>query len=58
MAEIQKRLQDVSPNSVQKAIYKMANNDTISKEGADKARVYFVVQKKQIKSKLKNKNHK
>ena len=46
MAEIQKRLQDLSPSSVQKAIYKMANNDIISKEGADKARVYFVVQKK------------
>jgi len=40
---------------LQKIVYKMAKDNAHGKEEADKNRIYFIIQKKQSKSKLKNK---
>jgi ATP-dependent DNA helicase RecG len=46
MDAIKKRLSEVYPDDIQKTVYKMARKDLLGKEGADKNRVYSIVQKK------------
>lgn len=46
MKEIQYRLKEISGTEIAKYIYKMAKDGKIEKDGSDKTRVYFVVQKK------------
>ena len=46
MAKIKERLSDVYPDDIQKTVYRMAGKGLLGKDGADKNRVYFPVQKK------------
>jgi ATP-dependent DNA helicase RecG len=46
MVDIQKRLKEVYPNDIQKTVYRMTKKGVLEKEGADKNRVYFIIQKK------------
>jgi ATP-dependent DNA helicase RecG len=46
MKEIQNRLKEIPEKDIAKIIYRMAKNNTIEKEGADKSMKYFLVQKK------------
>ena len=46
MKEIQKRLSEFPAREIARAVYKMANNGEVEKEGADKSRLYVVAQKK------------
>lgn len=46
MDAIKKRLSEVYPDDIQKTVYRMARKDLLGKEGADKNRVYSIVQKK------------
>lgn len=54
--EIKKLIKDKMPGipeiKISKVVYQMANHDRIGKEEEDKNRVYFLVQKKQMKSKF------
>lgn len=43
LKDIHKRLLQIPTKDVTKAVYKMANSNQIGKEGADKARVYFLI---------------
>lgn len=46
MKQIVSRLSEIPSQEVSKAVYRMAKNEIIEKEGADKTMVYFYVQKK------------
>lgn len=46
MSAIKERLSEVYPEDIQKTVYRMARKGLLEKEGADKNRVYVVVQKK------------
>lgn len=46
MKDIQGRLGEIPSNTIAKTVYQMASKGVIEKEGGDKARVYFFVQKK------------
>ena len=46
MKQIVSRLSEIPFQEVSKAVYRMAKNEIIEKEGADKTMVYFYVQKK------------
>jgi len=46
MSAIKERLSEVYPEDIQKTVYRMARKGLLDKEGADKNRVYTIVQKK------------
>lgn len=46
MSAIKERLSEVYPEDIQKTVYRMARKGLLEKEGADKNRVYMIVQKK------------
>lgn len=46
LRDIQTKLVEIPASQISKAVYRLANNGDIQKEGADKSRVYFVVPKK------------
>ena len=46
MSAIKERLREVYPEDIQKTVYRMARKGLLEKEGADKNRVYVIVQKK------------
>ena len=39
-------MKEIPEKEISKVVYRMANQGTIGKEGQDKIRVYFLVQKK------------
>lgn len=46
MSAIKERFKDVYPADIQKTVYRMAKKGILGKEGADKIRGYFIIQKK------------
>lgn len=46
MSSIKERLSEVYPDDIKKTVYKLARKAILGKEGADKNRVYFLIQKK------------
>lgn len=46
LREIKDRMKEISEKEISKIVYRMANHGVIGKEGQDKNRMYFLVQKK------------